>query len=185
MCIKKFLVCAVMFATIFSTCNAAQVRLSNLDAENFLNKMATMLQADSTKKISPIAITTLIRDEKSDMPDYNLTAWGALFAKDMSSPPEGYVTFLTDSAGYVNSLKFVFKLNSDWTAKYQVMMLAAMWALDSTPQEAAQLIKGGKTENGIYTSDIYISSQNKTYVLIMNKINDMAVVLLLATDGKK
>ena len=185
MCIKKFLVCAVMFATIFSTCNAAQVRLSNLDAENFLNKMATMLQSDSMKKLCPIAITGLIRDEQGDMPDYNLTAWGALFAKDISSPPEGVVTFLVDSSGYVNSMRFSFTVTSDWIAKYQAMLMSALWTLDFTPQEAAQLIKGGKTENGVYTADIQIAANNKIFVLITTKVNERMVAILMATDGRK
>ena len=186
MCIKKFLVCAVMFATIFSTCNAAQVRLSDLGAESFLSKMTSMLQTDSMKKICPIAITGLIRDENSDMPDYNLTAWSALFAKDMESPPEGFVVFLTDSAGCVYSTKFVFKITSDWADKMQALLMSTLWTLDFTPQEAAQFIKGGKNENGVYSSDISISRQNKTYVLIMTKVNDdSVVVLLLATDGRR
>ena len=185
MCIKKFLVSVVMFTTIFSTCNAAQVRLSDLGAESFLNKMTSMLQTDSMKKICPIAITGLIRDEKSDMRDYNLTAWSALFAKDMSSPPEGFVVFLTDTEGCVNSTKFVFKVTSDWAEKMQALLMSTLWTLDFTPQEAAQFIKGGKNEQGVYSSDISISRQNKTYVLIVTQNNDMVIVLLLATDGRR
>ncbi|MBQ7630291.1 MAG: hypothetical protein IJS81_08790 [Selenomonadaceae bacterium] len=185
MCVKKFLIITALFMTIFSTCNAAQVRLSNMNAETFLNKMASMLHTDNMKKISPIAITKLIRDEKSDMPEYNLKAWGSLFAVSESSPPEGYVVFLTDTADCVNSMKFVFKVTSDWYNKYQAMLLSALWTLDFTPQEAAQLIKGGETENEIYTSAVKIPRQDKAYVLIMNKIEDKMVVLLMATDGGK
>lgn len=185
MCVKKFLVCVAMFMAIFSTCNAAQVRLSSLGAETFLSKMTSMLQTDSMKKICPIAITGLIRDEKSDMPNYNLTAWSALFARNMESPPEGFVVFLTDSAGCVYSTKFVFKITSDWADKMQALLMSTLWTLDFTPQEAAQFIKGGKNEQGVYSSDISISRQNKTYVLIMTKVNDSVVVLLLATDGRK
>lgn len=183
--LRKIFVLTLMFATIFSTCQAAQIRLSNMNAENFLNSMATLLKSDKIRQLCPVAITDLIRDEKSDMPEYNLTGWSALFAGDMSSPPEGYVTFYTDSMNCVYSMKFTFKITSDWAKKYEVMLLSTMWALGSTPNEAGQLITGGKTENGIYFSDVRLSAQNKICVLMMNKINDMVVVLLMATDGQK
>lgn len=183
--VKKFLVLVALFTTIFSTCNAAQVRLSNIGAENFLGKMTALLQSDAMKKRFPITITTLIRDEKGDLPEYNLKAWGAYFAKSSSSEPEGVVSFFTDTSDCVNSMKFVFKITSDWAEKYEAMLMSALWTLDFTPDEAGQLIRGGETKDGVYTSVIRIDRQNKNFIIIMNKINDMVVVILMATDGQK
>ena len=185
--VKKFLFSLVICTAFFSlaTCNAAQVRLSNISAETFLQKMTIMLQTDTMKSACPIAITGLIRDEKSDLPNYGLTAWSALFAGDASSPPEGFVAYYVDSSGCVHSMKFVFKVNDNWADKYRNIMLSALWALDFTPEQAAQLVKGGKTENGVYTSDLHIAAHGKTYIIIMTNSNDMVTTLLLATDGGK
>ena len=183
--VKKFLILVALFTTIFSTCNAAQVRLANIDAENFLGKMTEILQTDTMRQRIPINITKLIRDEKGDIPDYNLTAWGAVFAKSPSTEPEGVVTFFTDTSGYVNSMKFVFQTTSDWAEKYEAMLMSALWALDFTPDEAGQLIRNGETKDGMYTSAVRIDRQNKNFIIIMNKINDMIITLLMATDGQK
>lgn len=185
--IKKFLSIFVICAAVLfsSTCNAAQVRLSNIDAETFLNKMAVMLNTETMKKACPIAITTLKRDEKGDLSDYGLTAWAALFASDESTPAEGYVNYFVDSSGYVDSMKFVFKINSNWADKYRNLMLSALWTLDFTPEQAAQLIKGGTTtQEGVYYSELRIDEHRKNYVIILTSNNDTATALLLATDGK-
>ena len=182
--LSSLVICAVLLLS--STCDAAQVRLSNIDAETFLSKMTLMLNTNKMQQICPIAITGLIRDEKGDLPNYGLTAWGALFASDASSPAEGSVTYYVDASGYVHSMKCVFKVNSNWADKYRNMMLSALWTLGFTPEQAAQLARGGKTENGAYTSSLHIDAHGKTYVIIMmNSNEDMVTAILMATDGGK
>lgn len=184
---KKFLFSVVICMSFFSfaICNAAQAPLSNIDAETFLKKMVVMLNTDEMKNACPIAMTNLIHDEKGDLPDYGLTAWGSLFASDMSSPADGYVTYYVDASNCVQSMKFVFKVNSNWADKYRNLMLSALWTLGFTPEQAAQLIKGGKYEKGVYTSALNIDEHGKTYIIIMTNSNDMVTSLLMATDGGK
>lgn len=183
--LKKFLVLVALFTTIFSTCNAAQVGISNLSAEDFLSKMTALLQNEKVRQIYPMQMSKLIRDAEGDMKEYNLESWGSFFAKDNSTTPEGHVIFLVDSSNYVHTMRLAFLTTSDWNDKYKVMLGAALEALELTSDEAEKLINGGTTENEMYTSAVPISRLNKTFVLIRTKVNDKEVAILMATDGKE
>lgn len=186
MCVKKFLIITALFMTIFSTCNAAQVSIAyNVSAESFLAKMTQFLNSASVQKDCPLAITGLIRDEKSDMPNYNLKAWAALFAENMQSPPNGFVDFYVDTNNKLYSLKFTFKKDSNLQMRYLAVTGAACWALGMDVESTKQLLGGGESNNGIYTSSVGVPSLKRTFVLIMQEQGDMVAAVMIATDGRR
>ena len=179
--IKKFLICAVLFTAICSTCNAAQVRLSDEKYNDFFIKMASFLYSDSVQQRHPFFITNLDKDEKG-IPEHNLDVWYAFFGKKEADTPDGQVMLFVDKDGYVSSVKVIVLKNENKDINYSIAVGGALWTMDLTSEETQHLMTGGETKDGVYIADIKNAKQNKSFLLMSAEENDRIQVMIMAAD---
>lgn len=181
--IKKFLICAVLFTAICSTCNAAQVSLSNEKYNDFFIKMASFLYSDNVQKRHPFFITNLEKDE-TGIPEHNLDVWYAFFGKKEADTPDGQVMLFVDKDGYVSSVKIIVLKNDNKDINYSIAAGSVLWTMDLNSEETQHLMTGGEFKDGIYISDIKSSAQNKNVILMSAEENDRVQVIIFASDDK-
>lgn len=181
--LKKFFICAVLFTAIFSTCNAAQVRLSNEKYDDFFLKMASFLYSDNVQQRFPFFITNLDKDEKG-LPEHNLDVWYAFFGKKEADTPDGQVMLFVDKDGYVSSVKVTVLKNDNKDINYSIAVGGALWTMDLTSEETQHLMTGGETKDGIYISEAQNAAQNKNFILMTAEETDRIQVMIMAADDK-
>lgn len=178
---KKFLILVALFTTIFSTCHADAVRISNISAENFLASMRSVLYSDAVQKDFPIAITNLTRGE-NDIEEYNLQVWASYFGKQGAESPDGEVTFFVDNSGYVHSVKITLKEGEASALEYASVFVSICHAIGLTENEAKILLTGGQSEEeGFYHSEI---EKNGNVIGVMTTLDEgITRTVFLSGDG--
>ena len=182
--LKKFLICAVLFTAIFSTCNAAQVQLSNEKYDDFFLKMASFLYNDNVQKRFPFFITHLDKDEKG-IPEHNLDVWYAFFGKKEADTPDGQVMLFVNKDGYVSSVKVTILKNENKDINYSIVAGSALWTMGLTSEETQHLMTGGETNDGIYVSDVQNAALNKKFILMTAEETDRIQVAIFASDNNE
>ena len=181
--LKKFFICTVLFTAIFSTCNAAQVSLSNLKYDEFFLKMASFLYSDNVQQRHTFFITNLDKDEKG-IPEHNLDVWYAFFGKKEADTPDGQVMLFVDKDGYVSSVKVTVLKNDNKDINYSIAVGGALWTMDLTSEETQHLMTGGETKDGVYISEVQKADLNKNFILMTAEETDRIQVMIFAADEK-
>lgn len=179
--IKKFLVCTVLLTSIFSTCNAAQVRISDEKMEDFFLKMASFIYSDSVQQKFPAFITNLEKDEEG-IADYDLDVWYAFFGKKENENPDGQLLIFADKDGYVSATKVILMKNDNKDIEYSIMVGSILWSMDLTSEETQHLMTGGDVKDGIYVADLRSEAKNKTFLLMMAEESERVQVMVMAGD---
>ena len=178
---KKFLILAVMLTTIFSTCHADAVKISNISAEQFLQGMRNVLYSDDVQKNFPIAITNLVRGT-NDLKDYDLKVWAAYFGKQGETQPDGEITFYVDNTNCVHTVKVTLKENDNSAAEYSNVFAAVCNTIGLTQEEGLKLLSGGKSEEqGFYHSEV--ERGDKVFFVITAFENGVTRTLFIAGEN--
>ncbi len=179
--IKKIFVLAAMLTTIFSTCHADAIKISNISAEQFLQNMRNVLYSEDVQKNFPIAITDLKRGT-NDLTEYNLKVWAAYFGKQGETQPDGEVTLYVDSTNCVHTVKITLKENDNSAAEYSNVFAAVCKAIGLTRDEGLKLLSGGKSEEqGFYHSEV--ERGDKIFLVITALDNGFTRTLFIAGDN--
>ncbi len=182
--LKKFFICAVLFTAIFSTCNAAQVRLSNEKYDDFFLKMASFIYSDNVQQRHTFFITNLDKDEKG-IPEHNLDVWYAFFGKKEADTPDGQLILFVDKDGYVSSVKVTILKNENKDINYSIVANSALWTIGLTSEETQHLMVGGETNTeGVYISEVQKAAQNINFILMTAEETDRIQVMIMAADDK-
>ena len=153
---RKLFILVALFTTIFSTCHADAVKISNLSAENFLASMRGVLYSDAVQKDFPIAITNLVRGENDlNVDGYDLKVYSSFFGKQGLENPDGEVTFYVDNTNCVHTVKITVQESDNSAIEYASVFVSICHAIGLTEDEAKTLLSGGKSEEaGLYHSEL-------------------------------
>lgn len=177
---KKILVLAVMFATIFSTCHADEVKISNLNAEQFLQSMRNVLYSKEIQEVFPFVTSDLVRG-KNDLTEKNLTVWSTFFGKKGTENPDGEVTFYVDKDNCVNVVKITINENENSATEYSNVFASICKAIGLTDKEAFTLFSGGQSEEqGVYHSSV--ESGNKVFFVMTVLDNGVTRAIFMADE---
>lgn len=178
---KKILILVVMFATIFSTCHADQVKISNINAEQFFKNMRNVLYSDDVQKKFPIEISDLVRG-KNDLTEYDLKVWSSFFGKKGTEQPDGELTFYVDKNNSVHTVKITIKENENTATEYSNVFSAVCKTMGFTEEETLKLFSGGKSEeNAFYHSEI--ERDGKVFFVV--KVIDSGVSRTIFAAGEE
>lgn len=153
---KKLLILVALFTTIFSTCHADAVKISNINAENFLASMRGVLYSDAVQKDFPIAITNLVRSENDlKVEGYDFKVYSSYFGKQGLENPDGEVTLYVDDTNCVHTVKITVQDGDNSAIEYASVFVSICHAIGLTEDEAKTLLSGGRSEEaGLYHSEI-------------------------------
>lgn len=179
---KKLLILVALFTTIFSTCHADDVKISNLSAENFLASMRGVLYSDAVQKDFPIAITNLVRGENDlQVEGREFKVYSSFFGKQGAENPDGEVTFYVDNTNCVNSVKITLQDGDNSAIEYASVFVSICNAIGLTEDEAKTLLSGGKSEEqGFYHSEV--EQQNKIFFVVTTLDEGITRTLFMAGE---
>ena len=182
--IKKILLLVAVFTTIFSTCHADAVKISNLNAEQFLTNMRKVLFSEEVQKNFPIAITNLTREQNKDIKkdNFQLQAWSAYFGKQGEEKSDGEVNLYVDETNCVHTVKITLKDGTNSGTEYSNVFASICSAIGLTQEEGLKLFSGGKSEEqGFYHAEL--ESGNKIFLVITAFDSGVTRTLFMAGDG--
>lgn len=178
--IKKIFVLAAMLTAMVSTCHADAIRISNLNAEQFLQGMRNVLYSDDVQQSFPIAITDLVRGT-NDLKEYDLKVWAAYFGKQGETQPDGEVTLYVDSSNCVHTVKITLRDNDNSAAEYSNVFAAVCKTIGLTQEEGLKLLSGGESEEqGFYHSEV--ERADKIFFVITAFDNGITRTLFIAGE---
>lgn len=178
--IKKILVLVAVFTTIFSTCHADAIKISNLSAEQFLQSMRNVLFSKDVQENFPIAITNLTREAAKDK--NNLQAWSAYFGKQGAENSDGELNLYVDSSNCVHTVKITIKDGENSVTEYSNIFASICNAIGLTQEEGLKLLRGGTTDEKFgYHSEIERS--DKIFAVISILDSGITRTLFMADDG--
>ena len=179
--IKKILMLVVMFVTIFSTCHADQVKISNINTEQFFQSMKNVLYSDDVQKKFPIEISDLVRGE-NDLTEYDLKVWSSFFNKKGAEKPDGEVTFYVDKDNFVHTVKITIMEGENSDTEYSNVFSAICKTIGFTEAEELKLFSGGKSEeNAFYHSEV--ERDGKVFFVV--KVIDSGVSRTIFAAGEE